>query len=660
MSANYDVKLNDGFSAAASRIVAGLQAMSSGAGRARSTIGAFGDELDQAGSAARRASNSLGKVGKAERDAASAAKRLADAQLQNAMGQTAVRGQMLVHTLDRIAGAAMRAAQALFRVAAAGAAKLAQSVAFGESLRFSLTRFLGGASQADAAINKLMKTANELGLEFQDAATSFKNFVSAGFSEEAAMNLVKFKADVLALGDGSNETAMRVTEAFKQVEKAMAAGRIEADGFYSILGNLPVNKVQVLTILAKKLGKEVEEVMKMDVTKLPVKELMESFQEATLEATKFGKLGDAALKKQMSTMSGMYGLIKTNLTNAWDALAMKVMPKVADALLPLMSKLGKYLSSSDFQNFLTDVAERLANAIKTAADYLDRFVSAASQGDVSSTLVRWIDDAAKAAAGIMALLQVLHLLPGSAEEGGGALDSFFAVIGWIGDAISYLTDKATWLGQIVTTVASFMAAWLNPLWYTYQALKLIYEAVVWVGEAIGGAFVSAWEWVTSSISGAAGAIISAATSLGSDLISGLVDGIMSMAGAVLSALTGIVGDGIAAAKALLGISSPSKVFAKIGEQTAQGFERGVDGGADAASQAVSGMVAPPPPEGSVTPVAAGGGGGGNVVQIHIDTGGAYGAAQTTSDPAAYAGAVKRMITTDLLDELEAYGLQLAG
>ncbi len=66
------------------------------------------------------------------------------------------------------------------------------------------------------------------------------------------------------------------------------------------------------------------------------------------------------------------------------------------------------------------------------------------------------------------------------------------------------------------------------------------------------------------------------TAAGSALIQGMMDGIRSMAEALVSAAVGVVQGAINAAKALLGISSPSTVFAEIGRETIRGYVRGIE------------------------------------------------------------------------------------
>lgn len=111
-----------------------------------------------------------------------------------------------------------------------------------------------------------------------------------------------------------------------------------------------------------------------------------------------------------------------------------------------------------------------------------------------------------------------------------------------------------------------------------------------------GLFANLW----GAISGGLASIDLA--SIGSNLMTSLASGIMGGAAGVVSAITGAVGGAIDAAKSMLGIASPSKVFAELGSQTAAGMSGGVDAGASDVRESVNSMVAPP----KVKPAAGGG------------------------------------------------------
>lgn len=64
--------------------------------------------------------------------------------------------------------------------------------------------------------------------------------------------------------------------------------------------------------------------------------------------------------------------------------------------------------------------------------------------------------------------------------------------------------------------------------------------------------------------------------IGKDIIQGLINGIKSMGSSLISKVTGVVDGAIGAAKKLLGIASPSKVFKQFGVFTGEGFAIGMN------------------------------------------------------------------------------------
>lgn len=85
------------------------------------------------------------------------------------------------------------------------------------------------------------------------------------------------------------------------------------------------------------------------------------------------------------------------------------------------------------------------------------------------------------------------------------------------------------------------------------------------------------------------------STMGVQMIDGLIAGIKSKADAVVAALGGVVDAAIAAAVNALKIGSPSKVMEEIGGWTAEGFTVGVDDGAADAQSSMEALVAPPDP-----------------------------------------------------------------
>lgn len=130
-----------------------------------------------------------------------------------------------------------------------------------------------------------------------------------------------------------------------------------------------------------------------------------------------------------------------------------------------------------------------------------------------------------------------------------------------------------------------------------QAFSSIVSAV---SGALSGALQSAIAWGSNMVSQARSAMQNVVTSIGSTLrgavstvatigrqiVQGLANGIRNAASLVVSALKGVVQSAINAAKAALGIASPSKLFMQFGEWTSEGYAIGVESGIGLATRAI--------------------------------------------------------------------------
>lgn len=93
--------------------------------------------------------------------------------------------------------------------------------------------------------------------------------------------------------------------------------------------------------------------------------------------------------------------------------------------------------------------------------------------------------------------------------------------------------------------------------------------------------------------------------VGKQIIAGLAKGITGAAGVVVDAVKGAISGAIKAAKSLLGIASPSKLFASFGEFTGEGYAIGVEDETPAAHAAMEELVSPPDVEGlAASPLAS--------------------------------------------------------
>ncbi len=161
---------------------------------------------------------------------------------------------------------------------------------------------------------------------------------------------------------------------------------------------------------------------------------------------------------------------------------------------------------------------------------------------------------------------------GDAKSAGEAIAPVVAML-----AVGFGAAAAA-VGLLVGAMAAVGAAFVS-----------IPFAIGAAAQAVGNVFGNAIKLLIAYVTGVPATL----TGFGAEMMQGLANGITAGAGNVVKAITGAVGGAIDSAKKLLGIASPSKVFAEMGGYTAEGFAQGVDDGAGAAQDSLAAMVAPP-------------------------------------------------------------------
>ena len=145
------------------------------------------------------------------------------------------------------------------------------------------------------------------------------------------------------------------------------------------------------------------------------------------------------------------------------------------------------------------------------------------------------------------------------------------------DAVkNYISDKFTAAKDAVSRIIDGIKTVMSNTW---DAVKTGVSSA-WdgiknaVSDAIGNV-VSTVETIKSKITAFFSGAGSWLSSAGSNIVQGLIDGIKGMASRAADAAKSVVQGAIDGAKRLLGIASPSKVFARFGEQTGEGLEIGL-------------------------------------------------------------------------------------
>lgn len=146
------------------------------------------------------------------------------------------------------------------------------------------------------------------------------------------------------------------------------------------------------------------------------------------------------------------------------------------------------------------------------------------------------------------------------------------------------TIIGVWSGALSTLFAV-----AGSIWNGIRSLFTVAVAglrVVIAGFSPVSAFSTAFSAVWGFLSGLVGRF----RTFGVNIIQGLIGGIKSMAGAVVGAISSTIGNVAGTAKRMLGINSPSRVFAQFGAWVSEGLAIGIDKGGQKPVSAIGSLA----------------------------------------------------------------------
>lgn len=255
----------------------------------------------------------------------------------------------------------------------------------------------------------------------------------------------------------------------------------------------------------------------------------------------------------------------------------EVVPLIVDTLLNILTQFLESIAEYS-PRIVSAVAETLVSLIETLAEYTPQFVAAGTD-----LIVGFIDGLSQS-------------IPRIAESGANLIMTFL-------DAIATYVPQVVNAGMqmiidLINGMANAISANTPQLVSAMQNLiNAIIDAGVALltssvgtflskgGELIGG-LIDGIKSKVGDVVSAVGSIISACKDglanigsefidIGSNIISGLVSGIKSGISSVGSAISDVVSSAVGKAKKLLGIHSPSRVFAEIGMYSDKGLAKGL-------------------------------------------------------------------------------------
>lgn len=266
----------------------------------------------------------------------------------------------------------------------------------------------------------------------------------------------------------------------------------------------------------------------------------------------------------------------TILTSLVTAIG-EVVPLIVDALLNILTQFLESIAEYS-PRIVSAIAETLVSLIETLAEYTPQFVSAGVDlitgfiDGLSENIPRIADSATNL---IITFLDAISTHVPEVVDAG--MQMIIELINGMANAISSNTPQlVSAMQNLINAIIDAGVAVLTGSVSTFLSKggELIGGLIDGIKSKIGDV-VSAVGSIISSCKEGLANIGSEFISIGSNIIDGLVSGIKSGISSVGTAISDLVSSAVGKAKKLLGIHSPSRVFAEIGMYSDKGLAKGL-------------------------------------------------------------------------------------
>lgn len=545
-------------------------------------------QLSEAEKQVRKTEAELAKLGKGKNVDLNQYKQLT-AQLAQQKGTVSqLRGNVLGATSamrDQAATSASSAAS-LAALGTAATAAAAAVVAMGVALGAAAIGGMSLAISASEAKNDTLDALEAFQGSAEAADSTYKSIL--GITDRVAISLKRGQELAIELSAAGLTSGAALTSAVESI------GQVE-----SVLGAGAGGKIQAL----------IEKSLAGGEFKLESRALQGTGVSTAMIAEQLGitpKQLEAQIKAgQISAEKGVDALTKA-VNSKFGALAGKQVLDFGAQMQKLKDNIIGIFADVDTGGFLTSLKDVLSvfDASTTSGAALREVLTGVFNGlfKVVEAVAPFVKAFLKGM--IIIALQIYiafkPLIKTIRDAFGG--DNTAAVEGFAG----VFSRFGEFLAQYLPFVVSFAQTLIG---FLVPAFKLLWSVISPI-LTIVGAVITALGAISSVIQG----FVLQAMTFGVQIVTGLLDGIKSMASAPVDAIKGIASSALNAFKGVFGIASPSKVMAQMGGHMMGGLEQGIDKNASAPEAALTESVAPP---------ALGGGGagsGGRSVVLNVEAG----------------------------------------
>lgn len=421
-----------------------------------------------------------------------------------------------------------------------------------QSYQTAFTTMLGSAEKAQKLTDDLKEMAAQTPLAMTDLADASQILLAFGSSAEELPDQLKRLGDV-AQGDAQ---ALRTM--------ATAFGRVQSNGYASLEEiNMMIDQgFNPLNIIAEQTGETMAEVRdRVSEGGVSFEELSNALQIATDEGGQFFN----AMQNQSETFEGQMSTLQDNLSALAGALTEDLFGSLAENTLPQVNA---------WVDELMNAAETggVQGAIEASGTILTEMLTSLLNG---------------APQVIETATSLVQSFLGSIRDSGpeiidGAINVILTLISGFIECLPDLIDTAgTLIGSLLSGIGNHAPQILE------MGFRLIIALVEGLLKGIPQIISGAWDLITS-LAGVFQEIDW--PSLGKSIVDGIINGLLSMGGALWDAAKNLANKALNGIKNFFGIHSPStRARDEVGKPIAEGVAEGMEEapGIDDASQELS-------------------------------------------------------------------------
>lgn len=432
------------------------------------------------------------------------------------------------------------------------------------------TTFGDGAAQVDQFAKAAASSfgLSELSAK-QFSGTMGAMLSSMGLSDEAVLDMSTSLAGLA--GDMASFYNLDPTEAFEKLRSGISG---EAEPLKQLGINLSAANLEAYA-LAQGMTTAYSEMTEAEKAALRYSYIMEATANAQGD---FAKTSDSYANQQR--------IMALNMENLSASIGGKLLPYLTELTSGLNGLLSGEISVSEF---MANISETISSIAENLLDSLPVIMETAGQlvGGILSG-IRDMFPQIVDVAGEIVLTLFDGLVDGFPDMMQGGFDMLITIVDGITKAIPHMIKR---LPEVITSIVEFLANNLPTLISSGGGLLL--GIITGIIQAIPELVKNLPKIITAIVNGLAG-MIKSIVEVGKNIVKGIWDGIKAMTTWIKEKVSGFFSGIVDGVKDFLGIHSPSRVFAGIGENMAAGIGKGwgaeIGAISNSISRSVSGLV----------------------------------------------------------------------